>query len=57
MYLAQEYERLLGEEMQINTMMASDPALSELVQGELDVLRPQIDALETQMKEIIESSK
>ena len=57
MYLAQEYERLLGEEAQIKTMMAGDPALNELGQGELAVLRPQIDTLEAQMTEIIESSK
>lgn len=57
MYLAQEYERLLGVEAQIKTMMAGDPALNELGQGELAVLRPQIDTLEAQMTEIIESSK
>jgi peptide chain release factor 1 len=57
MYLAQEYERLLGEEAHLNALIANDPAMGDLGQGELAVLHLQINALKTQMEGILESFK
>lgn len=56
-YLADEYERLLGEESSVRAMIESDPSMAELGEGELATLRTQIDALEKQMTEIIEGDK
>ena len=56
-YLADEYERLLGEESSVRAMIESDPSMAELGEGELAMLRTQIDALEKQMTEIIEGDK
>ncbi|HAT68840.1 MAG: peptide chain release factor 1 [Candidatus Yonathbacteria bacterium RIFOXYC2_FULL_47_9] len=56
-YLADEYERLLGEESSVRSMIESDPSMAELGEGELVALRTQIDALEKQMTEIIEGDK
>ena len=56
-YLADEYERLLGEESSVRVMIESDPSMAELGEGELAALRIQIDALEKQMTEIIEGDK
>lgn len=56
-YLADEYERLLGEESSVRAMIESDPSMAELGEGELVTLRAQIDALEKQMTEIIEGDK
>lgn len=56
-YLADEYERLLGEESSVRSMIESDPSMAELGEGELATLRTQIDALEKQMTEIIEGDK
>ncbi len=57
MYLAQEYERLLGEEASVKALMESDPSMRELGESEAAELRLQIDELEKQMTDIIESSK
>lgn len=56
-YLADEYERLLGEEAEVKAMMQSDPSMAELGESEVAALRTQIDALKKQMTEIIESDK
>ena len=56
-YLADEYERLLREEAQVKAMIEGDPSMAELGEGEIATLRTQIDALEKQMNEIIESGK
>lgn len=56
-YLADEYERLLREEASVRAMIESDSSMAELGEGELTALRTQIDALEKQMTEIIESGK
>ena len=56
-YLADEYERLLGEESSVLSMIESDPSMAELGEGELATLRTQIDALEKQMTDIIEGDK
>lgn len=56
-YLADEYERLLGEESSVRAMILSDPSMAELGEGELATLRTQINALEKQMMEIIEGDK
>ncbi|MEK7568761.1 MAG: PCRF domain-containing protein [Patescibacteria group bacterium] len=56
-YLADEYERLLREEAQVKAMIASDPSMAELGEGEIATLRAQIDALEKQMTGIIESGR
>lgn len=57
MYLAQEYERLLGEEASVKALIESDPGMRELGESEAASLRIQIDELEKQMTDIIESSK
>lgn len=57
MYLAQEYERLLGEEASVKSLVESDPSMRELGESETTALRLQIDELEKQMTDIIESSK
>ena len=57
MYLAQEYERLLGEESSVRALIAADPSMAELGEGEAAELRLQIDALEKQMTEIITEDK
>lgn len=56
-YLADEYERLLREEASVRMMIESDSSMAELGEGELTALRTQIDAIEKQMTEIIESGK
>ncbi|MBI5400775.1 MAG: PCRF domain-containing protein [Candidatus Yonathbacteria bacterium] len=56
-YLADEYERLLGEEETVKAMIAGDSSMAELGVGELVILRTQIDALEKQMTGIIEGDK
>lgn len=56
-YLAQEYERLLGEEASVKALIESDPTMAELGESEAAELRLQIDALEKQMTDIIEADK
>jgi peptide chain release factor 1 len=57
MYLAQEYERLLGEESSVRALIELDPTMAELGESEALELRKQIDALEKQMNEILEADK
>jgi peptide chain release factor 1 len=56
-YLADEYERLLGEESSVRGMIESDPSMAELGEGEIATLLVQIEALEKQMTDIIEGDK
>lgn len=56
-YLVSEYERLLGEESQVKHMIEGDPSMAELGESELKNLREQIEALHTQMTEIITADK
>lgn len=56
-YLADEYERLLTEEAEVQGMIDADPAFAEMGGEEQVNLRTQIDALERQMTEIIERDK
>lgn len=56
-YLADEYERLLTAEAEVEGMIKVDPEFAELGAGELVTLRTQIEALEKQMTEIIEGDK
>lgn len=57
MYLAQEYQRLVDEEAEVHAVIAHEPDMNELGNGELASLRAQMDALRAQMENIIESSK
>lgn len=56
MYIAQEYERLL-KSMQEAELLLSDTSMVELAQGEIDTLKPQMDALWKQMEEAAEAAK
>lgn len=56
-YLADEYERLLGERATIEAMIASDPSMAELGSEEVATLAEQIGTLQKQMTEIIEGDK
>ena len=56
-YLADEYERLLIAESEVEGMILGDPEFAEMGAGELVTLRTQIEALEKQMTEIIEGDK
>ena len=56
-YLADEYERLLGERTTVEAMIASDSSMAELGGEEVATLQGQIEALQKQMTEIIEGDK
>lgn len=56
-YLAQMYEKLLQDEAEVQQMIATDPAMAELSQAELENIKSQKDELERQMDEIIEGDK
>jgi peptide chain release factor 1 len=56
-YLISEYERLEIEEEKIKEMITEDASLVELGKVELDQIRTQRDAVETQIKAILESEK
>lgn len=56
-YLAGEYERLVNEEAQVKAMIASDPQMATLGETEIATLRVQIDAIESQMKEIFKADQ
>ncbi len=56
-YLAGEYERLLLEKNQVETMIAGDPSMAELGEGELSSLSEQIGILEKQMQGILDADK
>ena len=54
-YLAESYERLVGEEGQLLSMLERDPTLKELGVEELSKIKQQKDELERQMEEIMEN--
>lgn len=54
-YLAESYERLVGEESQLLSMLERDPTLKELGAEELSKIKQQKDELERQMEEIMEN--
>lgn len=54
-YLAESYERLIGEEEQLLFMLERDPTLKELGVEELSKIKKQKEELERQMEEIMES--
>ena len=54
-YLAESYERLVGEEGQLLSMLERDPTLKELGVEELSKIKQQKDELEKQMEEIMEN--
>lgn len=56
-YLADEYERLLAAEAEVQEMIDADQSFAEMGGEEQVNLRTQIDALERQMTEIIERDK
>lgn len=56
-YLAESYEKLLGEEKEILMMSEKDSSLAELAKEELKTVEEQKNALLKQMDEILESEK
>ena len=56
-FLAQEYERLSREEVQVRAMVTEDARLTELSQEELVNLSVQTEALLAQMRSIVEQDK
>ncbi len=56
-YFAGEYERLLAQEKEVQTMLASDEGMAALAQDELATLAVQKKAIEDQIKEIEDSEK
>lgn len=56
-YLAESYERLARERVQIETEMVKDPEFKELAEEEFKNIDVQLKALEVQMKKIIEEDK
>jgi hypothetical protein len=51
-YLAQEYEKLLLQEADLDTLLASDPSLSDMVNEERAAITIQKEALEQQCVDI-----
>ena len=56
MYIALEYERLLRAKDEAEALVA-DPQMTELAQGEIDTLTPQLEALWKQMNETAQAEK
>ncbi|MDQ3014369.1 MAG: PCRF domain-containing protein [bacterium] len=56
-YLADMYMKLEKDEAETQAMLAADPSMAELVQGELENIKSQKDELMRQMEEIVESEK
>lgn len=56
-YLAMEYERLLGEEESVNSMVANDESMRELAVEELQNIKFQKEGIERQVEEILKSEK
>lgn len=56
-YFAGEYERVQKEENSLREMLKNDPAMSEVVEEELEVLKEQREGIERQLKEIVKSEK
>ena len=56
-YFAEAYENLLREEEEVRTMLAADPSLAEMADGELANIEIQKKGIEEQLKAIEESEK
>ncbi len=56
-YLASEYERLLKQEEEVHTLIASDESMKDIAADELAALAVQKTAIEDQIKAIEESEK
>ncbi len=56
-YLASEYERISHELDEVKTLVASDPAMSDIAEEEITALETQRDAIVGQLKAIEESEK
>jgi peptide chain release factor 1 len=56
-YLASEYERLLKQEAEVNSMVQNDPSMAELASEELSGITVQKTALEEQLKAIEEGDR
>lgn len=56
-FLAVQFEKLLHDEAETVAMMEKDPSLKEMAEGDLISIREQKNALEEQMKSIIEGDK
>lgn len=55
-YLAQEYERLLREQSEL-MQMSEDPTMKELAEADLANLKTQMDAIQSQMDEILKQEE
>ena len=55
-YLAQEYERLLREKEEAESLL-TDASLAELAQSEIEGLTPQLESLWNQMSDQAEAAK
>src|SRR3990172_8609092 len=56
-HLAEVYEKLMHDEENIRDMMEADPSLLELAKQDLENIKIQKDALEKNIKDILESEK
>lgn len=56
-FLAVQYESLLNEEKKVNEMLQNEPGMKELAEEELDAIKIQKEAIERQVKDIVESEK
>jgi len=56
-YLANEYERLLKQEEEVQSMIAADPSMAEIAHDELAALATQKSAIENQVQAIEEGEK
>lgn len=56
-YLASEYERLLKEEADVQTMVQNDEGMKDMAESELETIRTQKEALEVQLQNILNSEK
>jgi peptide chain release factor 1 len=56
-YLAEQYERLLGQEKDVNSLIESDPSMAELGKDDLESIAIQKNAIEEQVKAIEATEK
>ncbi|MEI6022618.1 MAG: peptide chain release factor-like protein [bacterium] len=56
-YLAQEYEKLEKQEVELQELIATDPSMKELALEDMNSIATQKTALETQIKSIEEAEK
>lgn len=56
-FLATQYENLCDEEKKVEAMIEADPEMRDLAQEELEAIKIQKEAIERQVKDIMESEK